>query len=308
MHAILVEPHNHRVNAAERATQTFKDAFISALATTDQDFPLQLWDRLTPQVITTLNLMRASRIDPTKSAHKVLFGPYDWNRYPLAPLGCKAVVYEDGDTRGSWASQGVNGWYLGPSKDHYRCDVYYIPETRGYRVSGSTELFPQHCQLPDMTPHQHFLALIDEMSDNVDRQSVTPKGRCILSLLRDRIATLLAPPPTNEEQRVMAEQQRVIAETVREQEQRVIDDLPILTIPRITDGPKIMHSRNPTAKRTLKNTPRVHQRVTRNNTPGIIATPVIPAPYVPIPNGAQHQMITCHAINSLTEGERDSCQ
>jgi hypothetical protein len=63
----LVEPHNHCVNAAERAIQTFKDAFITALATTDRDFPLQLWDRLTPQVITTLILMRASRIDPTRS-------------------------------------------------------------------------------------------------------------------------------------------------------------------------------------------------------------------------------------------------
>ena len=152
----LVEPHNHRVNAAERAIQTFKDAFISALATTDKDFPLQLWDKLTPQVIVTLNMMRASRIDPTKSAHEILYGAYDWNRYPLAPLGCRAVVYEDGDTRGSWASRGVDGWYLGPSQDHYRCDIYYIPETRGYRVSGSTELFPQHCQLPDVSPHQHF--------------------------------------------------------------------------------------------------------------------------------------------------------
>ena len=31
----LVEPHNHRMNAAERAIQTWKDAFISALATTN---------------------------------------------------------------------------------------------------------------------------------------------------------------------------------------------------------------------------------------------------------------------------------
>jgi len=38
----LVEPHNHRVNAAERAIQTFKDAFIAALATADRDFPLQV--------------------------------------------------------------------------------------------------------------------------------------------------------------------------------------------------------------------------------------------------------------------------
>ena len=45
----LVEPHNKRLNAAKRAIQTWKDAMISALATTDADFPLQLWYRLTPQ-------------------------------------------------------------------------------------------------------------------------------------------------------------------------------------------------------------------------------------------------------------------
>ena len=31
----LVEPHNHRMNAAEWAIQTWKDAFIAVLATTD---------------------------------------------------------------------------------------------------------------------------------------------------------------------------------------------------------------------------------------------------------------------------------
>jgi hypothetical protein len=54
---MLVEPHNHQVNVAERAIQTFKDHFISALATADSEFPLQLWDKLTSQVKTTLNLM-----------------------------------------------------------------------------------------------------------------------------------------------------------------------------------------------------------------------------------------------------------
>ena len=83
----LVEPHNKRLNAAERVIQTWKDALISALATTYADFPLQLWDGLTPQVEDCLNLMRASQIDPTISAYEVLNGPYDWNRYSLAPLG-----------------------------------------------------------------------------------------------------------------------------------------------------------------------------------------------------------------------------
>ncbi len=148
-----MEPHNHRVNAEEQAIQMFKDGFIAALATMDSKFPLQLWDQLTPQIQDTLNLLRVSCIDPTKSAYEILNGPYNWNRYPLAPHGCKAIVYEDGDTRGSWALRGVDTWYLGPSKDHYRCDLYYIIETQAYHISGLTELFLQHCQLPDMTPH-----------------------------------------------------------------------------------------------------------------------------------------------------------
>ncbi len=75
----LVEPHNHRINAAERAIQTFKNAFIAALATTDRDFSLQLWDRLAPQVQDTLNLLRASRINPNMLAYEALNGPYSWD-------------------------------------------------------------------------------------------------------------------------------------------------------------------------------------------------------------------------------------
>ncbi len=101
-------------------------------------------------------MLRASRVDPSKLAYKILNGPYDWNHYPLAPLGCKAIVYKDGNTRGSWASRSIDAFYLGPAKDQYRCINYYIPDTCAYRVSGSMELFPQHRQLPPMTLHQNF--------------------------------------------------------------------------------------------------------------------------------------------------------
>ena len=106
------------MHAAERAIQTFQDAFIAMLATTDADFTIQLSDKLASQVEHSLNLLCALQTNPAIT-YKALNGPYDWNRSPLAPLGCKAVVYEDGDTQGSWASQDVDGWYLGPSQDHY---------------------------------------------------------------------------------------------------------------------------------------------------------------------------------------------
>ena len=72
-----MEPHSHHVNAVEWAIQTFKDAFIAALATIDREFPLQLWDRLAPQVQDTLNLLRASRINPNILAYEALNSPYN---------------------------------------------------------------------------------------------------------------------------------------------------------------------------------------------------------------------------------------
>ena len=54
----------HRRNKAERAIQTFKSHFISGLCTVDPKFPLNLWDKLLPQAILTLNLLRPSNINP----------------------------------------------------------------------------------------------------------------------------------------------------------------------------------------------------------------------------------------------------
>jgi hypothetical protein len=54
----LVKPHNHCVNAMERAIQTFKNQFISALGTTEADFLIQLWDKQAPQVQDSINLLR----------------------------------------------------------------------------------------------------------------------------------------------------------------------------------------------------------------------------------------------------------
>jgi hypothetical protein len=114
---LLVEPNNHHVNAVEREIQTFH--FISALATTESNFPLQLWDRLTPQVESTLNMLHPSRVNPAISAYEAVHGPYDWNCFPLAPPGFKTVLYESPEAGSSWGSRGINAWYAGPSFDHY---------------------------------------------------------------------------------------------------------------------------------------------------------------------------------------------
>jgi hypothetical protein len=57
----LVLSHCHRRNAAEREIRTFKQHFVTGLASVDPDFQLYLWDRLLPQAELTLNLIQTSR-------------------------------------------------------------------------------------------------------------------------------------------------------------------------------------------------------------------------------------------------------
>ncbi len=56
----LIPLHNHCVNAAEQAIATFKEHFITALATVDTNCPLKLWDEFLPQVELTLNMLHFS--------------------------------------------------------------------------------------------------------------------------------------------------------------------------------------------------------------------------------------------------------
>ena len=53
----FVEPHQHKVIAAKRAIQTYKNHLVSGLCTVDPLFPLQLWNELLPQSQDTLNLL-----------------------------------------------------------------------------------------------------------------------------------------------------------------------------------------------------------------------------------------------------------
>jgi hypothetical protein len=45
----LVPSHCHRCNTAKRAIRTFKEHFVSGIASVDPDFALHLWDCLLPQ-------------------------------------------------------------------------------------------------------------------------------------------------------------------------------------------------------------------------------------------------------------------
>ena len=147
----LVPPHTHRANAAERAIQTFKAHFTAGLASLDPDFPVNEWDRLLEQAFITLNLLRTSRVNNKLSAYTYLNGNYNFSNTPLAPPGTKAIVHIHPDTRPSWGSRGREGWYIGPSLQHYRCVKCFIPSTRAEVDSNTVTFIPKAVNFPEVT-------------------------------------------------------------------------------------------------------------------------------------------------------------
>lgn len=149
----LVPPGVHRRNAVERAIATFKDHFIAGLATTHKLWPIHLWCRLIPQAILTLNMLRASRLNPKLSADTHLNGIFDFNKTPMAPPGTRIIAHDKPNTRPSWAPHGSHGWYLGPAMNHYRCYRVFIEKTASERISDTVQFFSETITTPTLT-HQ----------------------------------------------------------------------------------------------------------------------------------------------------------
>ena len=116
----LVPPSCHRRNAVEVALRNFKAHFLNILAVIALDFPMKLWDKLLPHAEITINLLCQSNATPTVSAYVHLNGPFNYNKMPLAPMGCQVQVHETTDSQGNWSFHSMDGWYLGTSPEHYR--------------------------------------------------------------------------------------------------------------------------------------------------------------------------------------------
>jgi len=123
-----------------------------------------------------------------------------------------------------------------------------VPETRAYRISGSAELFPQHCQVPNLSKHAHLKALTEELEMTKGIAVQTHKGRVLIKALGKAIKAILNPPNVSE--------QRVDNSICEVETQRKNEDIAPIT--RISDAPAIMKARDPMAKRNLIKGTRTH--------------------------------------------------
>jgi len=166
----FVPPGCHRRNIAEAAIKNFKNHFVAILSGTDPAFPVTLWDKLLPQAELTINLLRQSNTVPTVSAQAHLFGTFDFNRMPLAPMGCAVQVHEDADKRKTWAPHTVDGWYLGTSPDHYRAHLIHVKGTKAERVSETVFFKHKYLTNPSVTHADRVISAARELFNALNKK------------------------------------------------------------------------------------------------------------------------------------------
>jgi len=92
--------------------------------------------------------MSGSRVNPNLSAWAQVFGNYDFNRTPIAPPGIRVLVHEKPENRNTWAPHAVEGWYMGPALQSYRCYRTWITETKRERTADTLTWLPEKLKLP----------------------------------------------------------------------------------------------------------------------------------------------------------------
>jgi hypothetical protein len=123
------------------------------------------------------NMLRRSRINPKLSAFTQIFGVFDYNRTPLAPIGTKTVVHQRTTQQGrtTFADHGVIGWSIGPAMNHYRHWTFYIPKTRGTRVSDTVSFLQENYTMPATASSDRATAAIEELTEALKNPSESAK-------------------------------------------------------------------------------------------------------------------------------------
>ena len=282
-----VPPHNHRANRAERAIRTFKNHFISTLATADPSFPLKAWDELIPQSEMTLNMMRSSRINPAISAYQQLNGKYDYASHPLAPPGIRVVAHVKPQQRESWAPHGLDGFYVGPALDHYRC--YYnvwITKTETTRVTDTLAWHPHNIIIPGLSPLDALISAITQLTQALLHIQNSPSDvikskqpvNNIVSTLTDSLLSLKS---IFDEPAKIPVEHEVEHQPVPGAEQRVISSLP----PPASPEQRVETSPEPTFTQTnpVRNAPSFSPPPGLPHPPPNPIIPTIPLPVEPNP-------------------------
>ena len=116
-----------------------------------------------------LDMLCPCTIKPEHLARSFIFGPHDFNKDPLAPLGSKVMMHEGTFEQGLWSDQGIKGFFVGSTHEHYRCYQCLNPSINGIWTTNSIKFFPKW-RMPTTSLLDQLNILLADLTDAIKNQ------------------------------------------------------------------------------------------------------------------------------------------
>ena len=161
----LVQPYCHRRNVAEVAIKISKHTSYPSLPASTTTSPFgngtSCSRRQSSHSICCGKQTPIQNCQPTRTY--LAFGNFDYNRLPLAPLGCAVQVHDPPERQTSWGFRARKGWYIGCAWDHYRLHSYVDDGTSRSKVTGALEFKHKSRTNPTMTAYDKNMRAIQTL-------------------------------------------------------------------------------------------------------------------------------------------------
>jgi len=92
----------------------------------------------------------------------------------LAPPGTKVIIHEPPSQRKSWAPHGIDGWYIGPATEHYRCYRAYVTKTKSERIANTVTFEPHLFSTPYLSPSKQAIQAAQSLTEALKNTVNTP--------------------------------------------------------------------------------------------------------------------------------------
>jgi hypothetical protein len=96
----------------------------------------------------TLNLLHQAMLNPRIIAWDFFQGPFDFNKTPLGPVGCRILTHAKPATRQSWDLRAKPGFYIGPDLDTYLCFKLVKTNTKSQVISDTVKFSHLYLSVP----------------------------------------------------------------------------------------------------------------------------------------------------------------
>jgi hypothetical protein len=137
------------------------------LAGVADGFPMNQWDELLPQTILTLNLLHQSNVAPNISAYAYHHGSFDYNRMPIAPMGCAVQFHIKPGRRKTFGEHSADGFCLKMSEEHYRTHIVFCKKTRAKRLADTVFFKHKDIMHPMVTPADAIVNALTKLRDAI---------------------------------------------------------------------------------------------------------------------------------------------